>query len=192
MLRPLPFFGTGSLPPAASPKPNSRPISQQIAPNRQSIAARNAPPLRAPRRESRPPGTAQIGERPTRSSHARSASLTRSCAPLRSILRSSRRAKWSAASRPASRTTASAARRRWVEVGRLERIQTRCHQLARPARSTSFAMNNTSSPEMASIMPSPIQSTIFGRRSRPSRQYSASFPGPGTLTRLEQPAACSA
>jgi hypothetical protein len=30
MLRPLPLFGTGSLPPAASPKPNSRPVSPQI------------------------------------------------------------------------------------------------------------------------------------------------------------------
>jgi ATP dependent DNA ligase domain len=34
MIRPLPFFGSGSLPPAVWPKPNSRPISQQIALNR--------------------------------------------------------------------------------------------------------------------------------------------------------------
>src|SRR6266481_4197411 len=190
MLRPLPLFGTGSLPPAASPKPNSRPISQQIAPNRQSIAARNAPPLRAPRREGRPPGTAQIGAdevfaRTIRLAYAVLRALavdTKELAPGEIVGNQPARLADNGLGRPQA----------VVEVGRLERIQTRCHQLARPARSTSFAINGTSSPEMASIMPSPIQSTIFGRRSRPPRQYSASFRGPGTLTRLEQPAACSA
>jgi hypothetical protein len=38
MLRPLPLFGNGSLPPAVWPRPNSRPIYQQIAPNRSACA----------------------------------------------------------------------------------------------------------------------------------------------------------
>jgi len=42
MLRPLPLYGNGSLPSAVWPKPNLRPISHQIAPNRRSIAARAA------------------------------------------------------------------------------------------------------------------------------------------------------
>jgi hypothetical protein len=45
MLRPLPLFGNGSLPPAVWPRSNSRPIYQQIAPNRRSLPARNAQPL---------------------------------------------------------------------------------------------------------------------------------------------------
>jgi DNA-binding transcriptional LysR family regulator len=40
MLRPLPLFANGSLPPAVWPRPNSRPTSQQIAPNRRSIPVR--------------------------------------------------------------------------------------------------------------------------------------------------------
>jgi hypothetical protein len=40
MLRPLPLFGNGSLPPAVWPRPNSRPISQQIVRNRRSVPAR--------------------------------------------------------------------------------------------------------------------------------------------------------
>src|SRR3984893_1029588 len=137
MLRPLPLFGTGSLPPAAAPKPNSRPISQQIAPNKQSIAARNAPPLRAPRRESRPPGTAQIGERrrglrthdtPRLRGPAHPAVDTKELAPGEIVGNQPARLADNGLGRPQA----------VVEVGRLERIQIRCHQLARPARSTSF------------------------------------------------------
>ena len=42
MLRPLPLFGNGLLPPAVWPRPNSRAISQQIDPNRRSLPAQKS------------------------------------------------------------------------------------------------------------------------------------------------------
>ena len=64
-----------------------------------------------------------------------------------------------------------------IEIGRFHAT----HELspAFPARSTSCAMNGTSSPEIVSISPSAIHSTRFGSGSRPPRQYSTRCSGRG-------------
>src|SRR6266404_2540783 len=177
MLRPLPLFGTGSLPPAASPKPNSRPISQQIAPNRQSIAARNVPPLRAPRRESRPPGTAQIGERrrglrthdPPRFEALRTLAVdTKELAPGEIVGGQPARLADNGLGRPRGGRGRSARAdpnplSSTGPAGALNELRDKWHVIARDGVDHAVA--------------DPVDD--FWQKVTPPRQYSASFPGPG-------------